>query len=183
MSRSTIMTILAVLAFIVVAFYLMCGCTTEWMRPEGALTLGQKGVLIRLAAKNALVQVYQSEPGIWKDQVCSVATIILKALDGDEQSLSYLGLLGTDPEASEAAMEATRSTISIQTKKLLLDLLMASALEYNLHGWENTISDAVVVFDAFIVSGVTTDYEVWFLTREFFAGIVQSCAMLGGEVQ
>ena len=178
MRRSTTMTILAVLAFIVVASYLMCGCTTEWTKPDNGLTLEQKGVLIRLTAKNALVQVYQSEPGAWKDQVCSMATIIVKALDGDERSLSYLGLLGTDPEASEAAMEATRSTISIQTKKLLLDLLMASALEYNLHGWENTISDAIVVFDAFIVSGVATDYELWFLTREFFAGIVEGCSSL-----
>jgi len=172
------MTILAVLAFIVVAAYLMCGCTAEWTKPEAGLTLEQKGIVIRLAAKNALVQVYQSEPGIWKDQVCSTATIILKALDGDEQALSRLGLLGTDPTvAAIVTLEnPTRSTITLKTRGLLIDFLMAVARRYDLHGWEPTISDAITAFDGFVVSGVTTDYELWFLTREFFTGIVEGCS-------
>ncbi|MBN2209411.1 MAG: hypothetical protein JW759_08965 [Candidatus Coatesbacteria bacterium] len=178
MSRSIIMTILAVLAFTVVAFYLMCGCTAEWTRPDNGLTLEQKGTLVRLASKNGLIQLHQSEPGAWEEDVCSISTIILKALDGDEKSLRSLGLLGADPEGAKAAKEATRSTISTHTKKLLLDLLTATALEFDLHGWENTISDAVVVFDAFVASGVTTDYELWFLTREFFAGIVDGCSQI-----
>jgi hypothetical protein len=155
----------------------MCGCTAEWAKPDNGLTLEQKGILIRLGAKNALVQVYQSEPGEWKDHVCSVSTIILKALDGDEQSLLSLGLLGTDgATAVRIAAEApTRSTITIPTRTFLLDLLRTTAIEYGLEVWESQIADAIAVFDAFIVSGVTTDYELWILTREFFAGIVDGC--------
>jgi len=168
---------------LVAVWYFTDGCNIHWTKPDnGGLTLEQKGVVIRLAAKSALVHVQESEPGPWKNDVCSAATIVLKALDGDEESLRSLGLLGTDPDIAVIVVleNPTRSTITVKTKKLLLDLLMAAAQKYDLRGWETTIADAIVVFDAFIVSGVTTEYEVWFLTREFFAGLVDGCLVTTG---
>ena len=158
------------------------GCNVNWSG-DTTLTLGQKGLLVRLAAKNAVIQVHNETPGEWEDPVCSIATVVLKALDGDEESLDFLGLLGKgETTAIHVVLEnPTQSTITLKTKDFLLDLLRLTATRYGLGEWEEMIEDGIAVFDAFLISGVSTEYETWFLTREFFAGVCEGCQMIGGE--
>lgn len=190
MSRKTTTTLVVVLVTLVALVYLWTttGCTIDWAKPDdGRLTLEQKGVLVKIAAKRALIEVWREEPGLWKDHVCSVATIILKALDGDSTAITELNtrLEAAFPDRNLvmiAPSDTSPSSITIEARDLLLGLLAYTAGNWDMDGWAGAAADAIELFDAFLLTGVTTDYEVWYLTREFFAGIVEGCAVVGREL-
>lgn len=162
--------VLVAIAILVVAS-LTTSCSFRWSKPDNGMTLEQRGVLVNLAAKNAIVQLRRNEPGEWEDYVCSLATIVVDALNGDDESIARLNTVLSEPLSID-------KEVSIPMKALLLDLLNLTVERFDLHGWESTIADGITVFDAFVLSGVTTDYEVWYLTREFFAGINAGCAVI-----
>ena len=177
--------VMGAIALVILAIYIASGCKINW-GGETTLTLEQNGVLIKTAASTAIVEVYNSEVAHgnavkWADHVCSVSTIILRALDGDKAALETLHMLGTDPviAAITTVNPPSQSTITIPTKTILLDLLRYTADRYGLPDvWNTRLAGAIVLFDTFIVSGVTTEHEVWFLTRAFFQGIVDGCASI-----
>jgi len=151
------------------------GCTLAWQKDT---PIEQQGNLVRAAAKFALLEVYAEEPGPWKDSVCSISTIILKALNGDEQALASLTLLNSgQPLAIHIVAESpTQSTITIETKEFLLDLLNAVGTQYDLKNWQPRLEFAIAILDTYLISGIITDYTVWALTKEFFAGICEGCS-------
>ena len=99
---------------------------------------------------------------------------VVKALDGDEEAVTALNVTG----AFNTPLP-TPNAMTIETKDMLLGLLQYTAENYDLDGWASAMTDAAELFDAFVISGITTEYGVWFLTREFFAGIVEGCADCG----
>jgi len=170
MKKSLIPALLTVVAAILVIVYFggINGCGFKWTQPDSQLTLEQKGLLVNLAAKNMIIQLRQAEPGEWEDYVCSLATIVVGALDGDEASIARLNTVLPQPLA-------TGTTITLPMKTLLFDLLNYVARKFDIGGWETIFADTILVLDTFILSSVTTNYEVWYLTREFFVGIVAGC--------
>ncbi len=182
MKKTTIATIAAILLVIAAMACLLTGCSVEWTRPDSQLTLEQRGVLVRVAARRAIIEAYREEPGPWNEYVCSVATIIQNALDGDAQAIADCGFRIADFELAENWQPPTPNTMTTETKDLLLNLLRYSADKCDLDGWEGAIADAIELFNAFALTGVTTEYDVWFLTREFFAGISEGCVVIRREL-
>jgi len=185
MRRATITTIAAILFALAAIVYLSMGCSTHWATyPRGELTLEQRGVLVKVAARRAVIETYRRGPGEWKDHICSVATIVLEALDGRGPILDC-GLGTADYGSADFGLLTSdfkpEKEITIETKAMLLGLLRYTAENRSLDGWEAAMMDAMELFDAFVVLGVTSEHEVWFLTREFFAGIVEGCALEGSR--
>ena len=170
MKQPFLFALLSVALIILVIAYLggTNSCSVKWAKPDNGLTLEQKGLLVNLAAKNMIVQLRINEPGEWQNHVCSLATIVVDALDGDDASIRKLNSVLAEPLS-------TAGSITVPIKTLLLDLLSHVASSFDLHGWESSFADAITILDAFVLSSVTIDQEVWYLTREFFAGIVSGC--------
>ncbi len=187
MKKTTIATIAAILLVIAAMAYLLTGCDVEWTRPGSQLTLEQRGVLVRVAARRAIIEAYREEPGPWNEYVCSVATIIQNALDGDSKAIADCPPAGgriaaLQPIRRAANQLSTDNTMTIETKDLLLGLLTYTEENWDLKGWEGAIADAIELFNAFVLTGVTTEHDVWFLTREFFAGISEGCVVIRQEL-
>jgi len=178
MRKATIATITAILLALAAVVYLSTACSIKWTKPDDRKTLEHRGVLVKVAARRAVIEAYRREPGDWKDHVCSVATIVLKALDGDDKAIADSGLRIVICDLTGNWQPPTGNAMTIETKDTLLGLLAYTAKNWDLGGWKGAVADAIELFDAFVISGVTTEHEVWFLTREFFAGISEGCVII-----
>jgi len=177
-NKNTKALIVVALLMIAVVITLSFACNIKWLKGDG-LTLGQKGVLTKTASWAAITELYTEQPGEWKDDVCSVSTIILDALDGKPDAIDTVNtMLAEIGEAPIMLVQADSNQITIELKNALLSLLKYSADRWRLERWDGLIGRAIEIMDVFLVVGITTDYKMWFLTREFFAGIVEGCVQI-----
>lgn len=159
-------------------------CSLKWTNPFKSETeLEQTGAAVRGAAQLAIIVAHQQEPGEWATHVCSTAAIVLKALDGDSQAIEQINemlneiSLDLEPQVYVTADDMNKK-MSIELRNLLLGLLSYSASMWDMHGWDAVAASAIGIADAFLKPEVITDYAVWYLTREFFAGIVAGCGVI-----
>ena len=186
--KAELYAVMAIVALAIMSIWTMSGTGCSWFRANGgtntAATLEEKGEMVRLGAQSAITEIYNQKPGPWIDEVCTLSGIVCKALDGDEAALQALGLLGTDPVAAKGIAEdpPTQSTITLQTKTFLLNMLTAIAERYQLDPvWTSRMNLAVGLIDLYLISSVSMEHDLWFLTRSFFQGIADGCKTIGGK--
>ncbi|MBW2093287.1 MAG: hypothetical protein JRI80_00225 [Deltaproteobacteria bacterium] len=171
--RRTI-TVLLLAAAIMVA----TGCSIKWLGDKR--NLQQTGDLVRSTASTSMVLAHQQWPdeGDWETHVCSTATVVLAALDGDATAVATVNQMLA--EAQPAALLVGGEQMTIEMRKLLLGLLAHIAVQYDLEGWGAVIASAIDFADTYLQAEVTTDYEVWYLIRQLFTGIVEGCELING---
>lgn len=131
--------------------------TVSCGKDHGGMTLEQQGMLVNLAAKTTIIEASLTYPGDWIEPVCEVASMILERLEASTTSTLSWG------EHNAAVMELSESTRG-------LDLDMRRRIE-----------TALVALDIFLGAQLRTEFEIWFLTTEFFRGLVAGCQYAKGD--
>jgi hypothetical protein len=176
--KQRLLTIVVFLLFVITILFISSttGCGVKHAGTNG-MTLEQRGVIIHLVAEEAFVDIHRHTTDKWSIHVCKVSTIILFALDGDQAAIATLttAINTTYPNIHTPFSLTGNSEITIETQRLLLTFLEYSATLYDIGERTGTIRRAITLFDTFVIQGITTDHDTWYLTRSFFAGIVSGC--------